>query len=49
MRYLPFAVLLLSVPLSAQVKFQAAPDHVAVEIDGKPYTTFYLAPGGNKP
>jgi len=28
---------------------QAAPDRILVEIGGKPYTTFYLAPGGNKP
>jgi hypothetical protein len=44
------AYFLLALPLAAQVKItQTAPDQVAVEIDGKPYTTFHLAPGGNKP
>lgn len=44
------ACFLLALPLAAQVKItQTAPDQVAVEIDGKPYTTFFLAPGGNKP
>lgn len=43
-----FSVLCL--PLAAQVKVTlAAPDRVLVEIGGKPYATFYLAPGGNKP
>jgi hypothetical protein len=37
------------VPLCAQVRFTKQPDRVAMEIDGQPYTTFYLAPGGNKP
>jgi hypothetical protein len=49
MRFLPFVALLISLPLSAQVKFQTEADQVHVEIDGKAYTTFYLAPGGNKP
>jgi hypothetical protein len=40
----------LALPLCAQVKItEAAPDRIAVEIDGKPYTNFYLAPNGNKP
>lgn len=44
------SALLLALPLAAQVKItQTAPDKIAVEIDGKPYTTFNLAPGGNKP
>lgn len=33
----------------AQVRFQQEPDRIVVDIGGKPYTTFYLAPGGNKP
>lgn len=40
----------MSSAFAAQVTLtQAAPDRVLVEIDGKPYTTFYLAQGGNKP
>lgn len=50
MRFTRFACFVLALPLSAQVKIsQAAPDRIAVQIDGKPYTSFYLAPGGNKP
>ncbi|MGA2198217.1 MAG: PmoA family protein [Bryobacteraceae bacterium] len=50
MRFALFASFILALPLGAQVKItQAAPDRILVEIDGKPYTTFYLAPGGNKP
>ena len=41
--------LLLAVPLCAQVKIAQAPGRVTVEIDGKPYTEFFLAPGGAKP
>lgn len=36
-------------PVWGEVRFTKQPDRVLVEIDGKPYTTFYLAPGGNKP
>ena len=43
------AVLALALPLAAQVKISRQPDRVLVEIDGRPYTAFYLAPGGNKP
>jgi hypothetical protein len=42
-----FAAMIL--PLCAQVRFKQEPDRIQVEIDGKPYTTFYLAPDGNKP
>ena len=42
-----FAV--LAAPLGAQVKFAQQADRVLVEIDRKPYTTFFLAQGGNKP
>jgi len=41
---------LCALTVAAQVRFtRPAPDRIAVEIDGKPYTTFFLAPGGNKP
>ena len=43
------ALALLTLPLFAQVKFIEHEDRVQVEIRGKPYTTLYLAPGGNKP
>jgi hypothetical protein len=49
MRLVAFAALLLALPLCAQVKFAEQADRILVEIDGKPYTTFFLAPGGNKP
>src|SRR5262245_6319751 len=44
-----FYAVVLIVPLCAQVKFTPQADRIQVEIDGKPYSTFYLAPGGNKP
>ncbi len=43
------AALALALPLGAQVTFTPRADRIAVEIDGKPYTTFFLAPDGNKP
>ncbi len=50
MRLAFLAAFLLALPLGAQVKItRAAPDRIAVEIGGKPYTSFFLAPGGNKP
>ena len=49
MRFFVAAALVLTAPLCAQVKFTQAPGRILVEIDGKPYTTFYLAPDGNKP
>jgi hypothetical protein len=39
----------LAAPLGAQVRFVQDADHVRVEIDRKPYTTFFLAMSGNKP
>ena len=45
---IPVALSIL-LPLTAQVRFKQEPDRILVDIDGKPYTTFYLAPGGNKP
>jgi len=44
------AIASLALPLSAQVSFeQPSPDKIAVNIDGKFYTTFYLAVNGQKP
>jgi len=41
---------LLAFPrLEAQVKFTRQADRIAVEIDGKPYTEYFLAADGNKP
>jgi len=39
---------LFGAPLGAQVEFTQRADRI-VEIGGKPYTTFFLAQGGNKP
>ena len=42
--------IILALPLAAQVRVaRQAPDRISIEIEGKPYTSFYLAPGGNKP
>jgi hypothetical protein len=41
--------LLLALPAWAQVEFTQQPEQIAVAINGKPYTTYFLAPGGNKP
>jgi hypothetical protein len=49
MRWTLLAALLAGLPAAAQVKFSQQADRIQVEIDGKPYSTFYLAPGGNKP
>jgi len=49
MRFSALAMALLALPLGAQVKFTQQTGRILIEIDGKPYTTFYLAPGGNKP
>jgi hypothetical protein len=35
--------------VNAQVKFTRGTDQIAVEIDGKPFTTYYMAADGNKP
>jgi hypothetical protein len=42
---LPFATL----PLAAQVKITQGKDQIAVDIDGKPYTTFFYGPDVAKP
>jgi len=36
-------VILAALPLAAQVKFTPAAEKIDVEIDGKPFTTFYIA------
>lgn len=36
-------------PGGAQVRFSQDPGRVQVTINDRPFTTFYLAPGGNKP
>jgi methane monooxygenase PmoA-like len=41
--------LLLALPLCAQVKITQGTGRISIEIDGKPYTDFFLAPDGNKP
>jgi len=37
------------VSMSAQIKITKGGDRIAVEIDGKPYTDYFLSPDGNKP
>lgn len=49
MRLRVCTALLATVPLAGQVRFTRQPDRILVAIDGKPYTAFFLAPGGNKP
>lgn len=46
-RYL--LVLLLAVPLCAQVSFKQGTGRVSVEIDGKPYTELFAGPDTTKP
>src|ERR1035437_2192749 len=38
-----FSAALLALPLAAQVKLTPAPGKVSVEIDGKPFTDFYMS------
>lgn len=42
-------LLALTLPLCAQVRFTQQADRISVEIDGKPYTDFFLSADGNKP
>ena len=44
-----FLLLLAAVPLAAQVKVTPAPDRVAIEIGGKPFTTFFIGKDAPKP
>lgn len=44
------AALVLALPLCSQVKIaQQGPGRISVEIDGKPFTDFYVGPETNKP
>lgn len=40
---------LSALPAASQVKITPAGDRIAVQIGGRPYAAFFLAPGGNKP
>src|SRR3982074_3450902 len=42
-------VVLAALSMNAQVKITRGTDRISVEIDGKPYTDFFLAADGNKP
>lgn len=41
--------LMMALPLCAQVKFAQSPDKIEIEIDGKPFSTFYIAGEAPKP
>src|SRR5260370_8091575 len=42
-------VALAAFSMSAQVKITRGTDRISVEIDGKPYTEYFLSADGNKP
>lgn len=42
-------LLAAALPLCAQVKFTQSPDRIEIEIDGKPFSTFYIAGDAPKP
>ena len=42
-------IFLLTLRLCAQVQFTQHKDRISIEIDGKPYTDFFLSADGNKP
>ena len=44
-----FIALLATLSLNGQVKITQGTDRISVEIDGKPYTDFFLSADGNKP
>lgn len=44
-----FVLVLLTLPLMAQVKFAREADRIDVVIDGKPFSSFYVPPGAPKP
>src|ERR1700679_2738643 len=46
---LPILALLAILPLAAQVKISQGDNHIGVDIDGKPYTTFFYGPDVPKP
>jgi hypothetical protein len=45
----PFLVLLLALPVAAQVKVSQGTDRISIEIDGKPFTDFFTSADLNKP
>ncbi len=45
----PLLLLFLSLPLAAQVKLTHSSDRISVEIDGKPFTEFFVSADVNKP
>jgi hypothetical protein len=49
MKRSPLVLLLLSLPLAAQVKLTHSSDRISVEIDGKPFTEFFVSADVNKP
>jgi hypothetical protein len=44
-----FIVALAALSLNAQVKITRGTDRISVEIDGKPYTDYFVSSDGNKP
>jgi hypothetical protein len=44
-----FIAMLAALSLGAQVKITRGTDRISVEIDGKPYTDYFLSADGNKP
>jgi hypothetical protein len=44
-----FIAVLAALTLSAQVKITRGTDRISVEIDGKPYTDYFISADGNKP
>lgn len=42
-------IFLLTLPVCAQVQFTQGKDRISIEIDGKPYSDFFLSADGNKP
>jgi hypothetical protein len=49
MRKLPILALLATLPLAAQVRITQGENQITVDIDGKPYTTFFYGPDVPKP
>jgi hypothetical protein len=49
MKRTSFIVLAAALSLNAQVKITRGTDRISIEIDGKPYTDYFLSADGNKP
>jgi len=47
--WLAAAALICASPAAAQVEFHSTPDHIAIAIDGKPFTDFYIGSEYPKP